>query len=103
MLEEIGDVSARAEYVQGVKDRNTPDGLRHRVYKNMDPRAAVMRQTCYEVIKELKLEKTSVRVGDGAGTRRRWRSVFHRAQLYPNVDFYCIVLRAIGIPSNMFT
>jgi len=61
MLEEIGDVSRVAEYVQGVKDKKYRlMGFGHRVYKNMDPRASVMRQTCYEVLKELKLENDPI-------------------------------------------
>jgi citrate synthase len=61
MLEEIGDVSRVAEYVQGVKDKKYRlMGFGHRVYKNMDPRAKVMRETCYEVLKELKLENNKL-------------------------------------------
>jgi citrate synthase len=106
MLEEIGDVSHVKEYVQGVKDKKYRlMGFGHRVYKNMDPRASVMRQTCYEVLKELKLENDklfalameleNVALND---------PYFIERKLYPNVDFYSgIVLRALGIPKNMFT
>jgi citrate synthase len=106
MLEEVGDASRVAEYVQGVKDKKYRlMGFGHRVYKNMDPRAAVMRQTCHEVLKELKLENSKlfelalelerVALSD---------PYFIDHKLYPNVDFYSgIVLRALGIPSNMFT
>jgi len=106
MLEEIGDVSKVAEYVQGVKDKKYRlMGFGHRVYKNMDPRAAVMRKTCYEVLTELKLgnhklfelamELERVALSD---------PYFIEHKLYPNVDFYSgIVLRALGIPTNMFT
>jgi citrate synthase len=106
MLEEIGDVSRVKEYVQGVKDKKYRlMGFGHRVYKNMDPRAAVMRQTCHEVLSELKLgnnklfelamELERVALSD---------PYFIERKLYPNVDFYSgIVLRAIGIPTNMFT
>jgi len=106
MLEEIGDVSKVPEYVQGVKDKKYRlMGFGHRVYKNMDPRAAVMRQTCYEVVEELKLgnhklfelalELERVALSD---------PYFIEHKLYPNVDFYSgIVLRALGIPTNMFT
>ncbi|HEY5993199.1 MAG TPA: citrate synthase [Gallionellaceae bacterium] len=106
MLEEIGDVSRVKEYVQGVKDKKYRlMGFGHRVYKNMDPRANVMRQTCYEVLKELglkdnklfelamELEKTALS-----------DPYFIERKLYPNVDFYSgIVLRALGVPTNMFT
>lgn len=106
MLEEIGDVSRVAEYVQGVKDKKYRlMGFGHRVYKNMDPRASVMRETCHEVLKEqglendklfkLALELEKIALNDPYFIERR---------LYPNVDFYSgIVLRAIGIPANMFT
>lgn len=106
MLEEIGDVSRVAEYVQGVKDKKYRlMGFGHRVYKNMDPRAAVMRQTCYEVLKELNLE--SGKLFELAMELERVAlsdPYFIERKLYPNVDFYSgVVLSAIGIPSNMFT
>ncbi len=106
MLEEIGDVSRVAEYVQGVKDKKYRlMGFGHRVYKNMDPRASVMRQTCYEVLSELKLENN--KLFELAMELERVAlsdPYFIERKLYPNVDFYSgIVLRAIGIPTNMFT
>ena len=106
MLEDIGDVSRVKEYVQGVKDKKYKlMGFGHRVYKNMDPRAAVMRQTCYEVLSELKLENN--KLFDLAMALEQTAlsdPYFIERKLYPNVDFYSgIVLRAIGIPSNMFT
>ena len=106
MLENIGDISRVKEHVQGVKDkRYRLMGFGHRVYKNMDPRAAVMRETCHEVLKELGLENDKlfelalelerVALSD---------PYFIEHKLYPNVDFYSgIVLRALGIPVNMFT
>jgi len=106
MLEEIGDVSQVAEYVQGVKDKKYRlMGFGHRVYKNMDPRAAVMRRTCHEVLKELGLGNNKL-FGLAMELERVALSdpYFIERKLYPNVDFYSgIVLRAIGIPSNMFT
>jgi citrate synthase len=106
MLEEIGDVSRVKEYVQGVKDKKYRlMGFGHRVYKNMDPRASVMRQTCYEVLKELRLENN--KLFELAMELERVAlsdSYFIERKLYPNVDFYSgIVLRALGIPTNMFT
>ena len=106
MLEEIGDVSRVPEYVQGVKDKKYRlMGFGHRVYKNMDPRASVMRQTCYEVLKELKLENN--KLFELAMELERVAlsdPYFIDHKLYPNVDFYSgIVLRALGIPTNMFT
>jgi len=106
MLIEIGDVSRVKEYVQGVKDKKYRlMGFGHRVYKNMDPRASVMRQTCYEVLKELKLENH--RLFELAMELERVAlsdPYFIERKLYPNVDFYSgIVLSALGIPANMFT
>lgn len=106
MLIEIGDISRVAEFVQGVKDKKYRlMGFGHRVYKNMDPRASVMRETCYEVLKEqglendklfmLAMELEKIALSD---------PYFIERKLYPNVDFYSgIVLRALGIPTNMFT
>ena len=106
MLEEVGDISRVPEYVQGVKDKKYRlMGFGHRVYKNMDPRAAVMRKTCYEVLKELKLENH--KLFELAMELERVAlsdPYFIDHKLYPNVDFYSgIVLRALGIPINMFT
>jgi citrate synthase len=106
MLEEIGDTSRVAEYVQGVKDKKYKlMGFGHRVYKNMDPRASVMRQTCYEVLKELKLENNKLfELAMELEKTALSDPYFIERKLYPNVDFYSgIVLRAIGIPINMFT
>ncbi|MBU0689775.1 MAG: citrate (Si)-synthase [Gammaproteobacteria bacterium] len=106
MLEEIGDVSRVAEYVQGVKDKKYRlMGFGHRVYKNMDPRAKVMRETCYEVLKELKLENNKLfELAMELEKTALNDPYFIERKLYPNVDFYSgIVLRAIGIPTNMFT
>ena len=106
MLAEIGDVSRVADFMKGVKEKKYRlMGFGHRVYKNMDPRAAVMRQTCYEVLAELNLaddplfkmalELEQIALND---------PYFIERKLYPNVDFYSgIVLRALGIPTNMFT
>jgi len=106
MLEEVGDISRVPEYVQGVKDKKYRlMGFGHRVYKNMDPRAAVMRKTCYEVLTELKLENH--KLFELAMELERVAlsdPYFIEHKLYPNVDFYSgIVLRALGIPVNMFT
>ena len=94
------------EYVQGVKDKKYRlMGFGHRVYKNMDPRASVMRQTCHEVLKELKLENDKLFALAMELERIALSDpYFIERKLYPNVDFYSgIVLRALGIPVNMFT
>ena len=106
MLEEIGDVSRVPEFIAGVKDRKYRlMGFGHRVYKNMDPRANVMRRTCHEVLDELDLG--SHRLFELAMELERVAlsdPYFIERKLYPNVDFYSgIVLRALGIPTNMFT
>ncbi|MFA6970452.1 MAG: citrate synthase [Gallionella sp.] len=106
MLEEIGDVSRVAEYVQGVKDKKYRlMGFGHRVYKNMDPRASVMRETCYEVLKEQGLENDKLfKLAMELEKIALSDPYFIERKLYPNVDFYSgIVLRALGIPTNMFT
>jgi citrate synthase len=108
MLEEIGDESRIGAYIKRAKDKSDNFrlmGFGHRVYKNMDPRAAIIRQTCYEVLDELglhddplfklalKLEKIALE-----------DEYFIARKLYPNVDFYSgIVMRAMGIPNSMFT
>ncbi len=106
MLEEIGDISNVDEYVQGVKDKKYRlMGFGHRVYKNMDPRASVMRETCYEVLKELGLENDKLfKLAMALEKIALSDPYFIERKLYPNVDFYSgIVLRALGIPTNMFT
>ena len=106
MLEEIGDVSRVADFMKGVKTKKYRlMGFGHRVYKNMDPRAKVMRETCYEVLKELNLENDPIfRMALELEQIALSDEYFIERKLYPNVDFYSgIVLRALGIPSNMFT
>lgn len=106
MLEEIGDVSRVEEFMRGVKDKKYRlMGFGHRVYKNMDPRASVMRDTCYEVLKELKLENDPMfKMALALEQIALKDPYFIERKLYPNVDFYSgIVLRALGIPTNMFT
>ncbi|NCN23630.1 MAG: citrate (Si)-synthase, partial [Gallionella sp.] len=77
----------------------------HRVYKNMDPRASVMRDTCYEVLQELGLENDKLfKLAMELEQIALHDAYFIERKLYPNVDFYSgIVLRALGIPMNMFT
>ncbi len=106
MLETIGDVSKVPEFVQGVKDKKYRlMGFGHRVYKNMDPRASVMRDTCYEVLQELGLENDKLfKLAMELEQIALHDAYFIERKLYPNVDFYSgIVLRALGIPMNMFT
>lgn len=108
MLEEIGSEENIDAYIQKAKDKSDPFklmGFGHRVYKNFDPRATIMRETCYEVLKELGMEndpflKMAMKLEDVALNDE----YFKEKKLYPNVDFYSgIILKAMGIPTNMFT
>jgi citrate synthase len=108
MLEEIGDVSRINEYVAKAKDKNDPFrlmGFGHRVYKNYDPRAKLMRETCHEVLDELNLNDDRLfKLAMELERIALEDSYFVEKKLYPNVDFYSgIVLRALGIPTEMFT
>jgi len=108
MLHEIGDVSRIHQFINRAKDPNDTFrlmGFGHRVYKNYDPRAKVMRETCHEVLEavgahndpffKLAMELEKIALQD---------DYFIAKKLYPNVDFYSgLTLRAIGIPTNMFT
>ncbi|MBL4799212.1 MAG: citrate (Si)-synthase [Oleispira sp.] len=108
MLEEIGDESNIDAFVAKAKDKEDPFrlmGFGHRVYKNFDPRAKVMKATCDEVLAELGMEndpllKIALKL-EKIATEDEY---FIKRGLYPNVDFYSgIILKAIGIPSEMFT
>jgi citrate synthase len=107
-LEQIGDESRIPEFIARAKDKNDPFrlmGFGHRVYKNFDPRAKVMKQTCDEVLAELGLENDPLfRIAQKLEQIATEDPYFIEKKLYPNVDFYSgIILRAIGIPTNMFT
>lgn len=108
MLDEIGDASQVGEYIDKAKDKNDPFrlmGFGHRVYKNFDPRATVMRETCHEVLQELDCEDDPMfKLALTLETIAREDEYFIERKLYPNVDFYSgIILKAIGIPTSMFT
>ena len=108
MLNEIGSPNRIAEFVDKAKDPDDPFrlmGFGHRVYKNFDPRARLMRESCHEVLNELgvdnepllelAMELERIALEDEYFVERR---------LYPNVDFYSgIIFKAIGIPVSMFT
>jgi citrate synthase len=108
MLEEIGDVSRVGQYVNRAKDKNDSFklmGFGHRVYKNFDPRAKLMRETCHEVLTELGLQNDRLfKLAIQLEKIALEDDYFVSKKLYPNVDFYSgIVQRAIGIPTSMFT
>ncbi|WP_288363386.1 citrate synthase [uncultured Spongiibacter sp.] len=108
MLEEIGDASRIDEFVARAKDKNDPFrlmGFGHRVYKNFDPRAKVMKQAADEVLAELGLENDPLlKIAKRLEQIALEDEYFVEKKLYPNVDFYSgIILKAIGIPTSMFT
>ena len=107
MLEEIGSVDRIPEFIERAKDKNDPFrlmGFGHRVYKNYDPRATVMRESCHEVLKELNVQDPLLDVAMELERIALSDPYFAEKKLFPNVDFYSgIVLKAIGIPTNMFT
>lgn len=98
---DIGKAIARA------KDRNDPFrlmGFGHRVYKTYDPRAVIMKKMCYRLLEALKIEDPLLDLAKELEEAALEDSYFVERNLYPNVDFYSgVVLRAIGIPTNMFT
>jgi citrate synthase len=108
MLEEIGHVSRIPEFIAKAKDKNDPFrlmGFGHRVYKNYDPRAEVLRKTCKDVLEalgikdepllDIAMELEKIALED---------EYFVERKLYPNVDFYSgIIYRAMGIPTALFT
>ena len=108
MLEEIGDVSKVGEFIRKAKDKNSGVrlmGFGHRVYKNYDPRAKLMRETCHEVLSELGLQNDRLfKLAIELERIALEDDYFVERKLYPNVDFYSgIVQRALGIPVSMFT
>jgi citrate synthase len=107
MLNEIGDVSRIDEFVARAKDKNDPFrlmGFGHRVYKNFDPRAKVMKQTADEVLAELGVNDPLLAIAKRLEEIALEDPYFVEKKLYPNVDFYSgIILKAMGIPTSMFT
>jgi citrate synthase len=108
MLQEIGTIDRIPEFIKRAKDKNDPFrlmGFGHRVYKNYDPRAAVLKKSCDEVLQELGIkhdpllsiavELEKIALND---------EYFIERKLFPNVDFYSgIIYKALGIPANLFT
>lgn len=108
MLREIGDVSKIPDFIAKVKDKNSGIklmGFGHRVYKNYDPRATVLRETCKEVLAELgQINEPLLKIAVELEKIALSDPYFIDRKLYPNVDFYSgIIYRAMGIPSKMFT
>src|SRR6476660_1541388 len=108
MLEEIGDVSKIGDFIKRAKDKHSGVklmGFGHRVYKNYDPRAKLMRETCYEVLGDLGLgDDPLFKLAMALEKIALEDDYFVLRKLYPNVDFYSgIVQKAIGIPVQLFT
>ncbi len=108
MLKEIGSVDNIPEFIRQVKDKNSTVklmGFGHRVYKNYDPRAKLMRETCYEVLQELGLQDDPLfKLAMALEKVALEDEYFVSRKLYPNVDFYSgIVQSALGIPVSLFT
>jgi citrate synthase len=108
MLDQIGSVKNIPEFIKKAKDKNDPFrlmGFGHRVYKNYDPRAAVLRKACHDVLKELgKQDSPMLQIALKLEEIALTDEYFIERKLYPNVDFYSgIIYKAMGIPASMFT
>jgi len=107
MLDKIGDVSRVGLYIDKAKDKDDPFrlmGFGHRVYKNFDPRATIIRQAAYDVLNELGSKDPLLSLAMELERIALEDEYFVEKKLYPNVDFYSgIIYKALGIPTSMFT
>jgi citrate synthase len=108
MLNEIGDIKNIPSFIKRAKDKDDPFrlmGFGHRVYKNYDPRAKVMRETCHKVLEAVNAHNTPLfKLAMELERIALEDDYFIQRKLYPNIDFYSgITLSAMGIPTNMFT
>lgn len=107
MLDEIGDVSQIDKYVAKAKDKSDKFrlmGFGHRVYKNFDPRATIIREACHEVLNELGISDPQLELAMKLEEIALKDPYFVERKLYPNVDFYSgIIYKALNIPKPMFT
>ncbi len=107
MLTEIGSVERIPQFIARAKDKNDPFrlmGFGHRVYKNYDPRAAVLKSSCDEVLDELGVKDPLLNIARELEKIALSDDYFVSRKLFPNVDFYSgIIYKALGIPSNLFT
>jgi citrate synthase len=107
MLHEIGHKDRIPEFINRAKDKDDPFrlmGFGHRVYKNYDPRAAVLRKSCHEVLDELGVEDPLLELAMELERIALEDNYFVERKLFPNVDFYSgIILSAMGFPTSMFT
>lgn len=107
MLDEIGDVSRVGMFIDRAKDKSDPFrlmGFGHRVYKNFDPRATLIRKAAYEVLEDLGSSDPLLSLAMELERIALEDDYFITKKLYPNVDFYSgIIYKALGIPTSMFT
>lgn len=107
MLQEIGSKERIKEYIARAKDKNDPFrlmGFGHRVYKNYDPRAAVLRESCHKVLEKLGVSDPLLELALELERIALEDDYFIEKKLFPNVDFYSgIILKALGIPTPMYT
>ena len=107
MLDEIGSVENVPAFMEKVKDKNSNVrlmGFGHRVYKNFDPRAQIIREECHKVLKALNIKDPQLDLAMKLEEIALNDEYFKARKLYPNVDFYSgIIYKALGIPVNMFT
>ena len=107
MLHEIGDAKNIPEYIKRAKDKNDPFrlmGFGHRVYKNYDPRAQIIRKACHDLLDDLGGDTPMFEIAMNLEDIALKDEYFVERNLYPNVDFYSgLILSALGIPLNMFT
>lgn len=107
MLAEIGTKDRIPEFIEKAKDKNDPFrlmGFGHRVYKNRDPRATVLRESCHEVLGELGINDPQLELAMELERIALEDDYFIEKKLFPNVDFYSgIILKALGFPTSMFT
>ena len=107
MLKQIGSKDKIPEFIEKAKNKNDPFrlmGFGHRVYKNYDPRAKIMRQSCHEVLEQLGIHDPYLEIAVELERIALEDPYFIEKKLYPNVDFYSgIIFSALGIPPSMFT
>ncbi|MCD8497323.1 MAG: citrate synthase [Alphaproteobacteria bacterium] len=107
MLDQIGDKSRIKEFIEKAKDKNDPFklmGFGHRVYKNFDPRAKVLKESCDDVLADLGINDPRLELAMELERIALEDDYFIERKLFPNVDFYSgIILKAMGFPTNMFT
>jgi len=107
MLDKIGDVSRVGKFIDKAKDKDDPFrlmGFGHRVYKNFDPRATIIRKAAYDVLEELGSSDPLLSLAMELERIALEDEYFVEKKLYPNVDFYSgIIYKALGIPTSMFT